>query len=210
MRQAYSVHNILKSNFSTLKFEGTWLYACGEPERTGSWFIYGAPKNGKTSFAMQLAKYLTNFGRVAYNSVEEGISKSIRDAMDRVNMQEVGGKLLFLNKESVEEMIARLQRHKSPDIVIIDSVQFLELKFAEYKRIKEAFPQKLFIYISHIEGKLPDGITARKIWRDANVSFRVEGFKAFPVGRYGGGADYVINEERANLYWGFQNDVIEI
>lgn len=204
MKRAYSVNNVMRTSFSTMGFDGTWADVCGEPEMMGSWFIYGAPKNGKTSFAMQLSKYLTKFGRVAYNSIEEGLSKSIKDAMERVNMTEIGRKLILLDKENVDDMMLRLKKHKSPDIIIIDSVQFLELKFSEYKSLKNNFPNKLFIYISHVEGKLPDGITARKIWRDANISFRIEGFKAFPVGRYGGGREYIINNNRALEYWGFE------
>ncbi|MEG1498448.1 MAG: hypothetical protein RR393_03365 [Bacteroidales bacterium] len=74
----------------------------------------------------------------------------------------------------MEERIARLQGHKSPDIV--DSVQFVKLKFAEYKRIKEAFPNKLFIYVSHIEGKLPDGNNSTKNMEGCECFFSGGGF----------------------------------
>ena len=89
-------------------------------------------------------------------------------------------------------------------IIVIDSVQFMELKWTEYKKLKETFPNKLFIYISHIEGKQPEGNVAKRIWRDANVYFKIEGFRAFPVSRYGGG-DYIdVCTEKANAYWGFE------
>lgn len=202
MKRAYSVGNIYKSTFDVLPFEGKFLDSCGMPELTGSMFIYGGTKNGKTSFAMQFAKYLTTFARVAYNSVEEGFSLTIKEAIKRVNMVDVAGKFVLLDKESIDDLIVRLQDKRSAQVVFIDSIQFAELKFSEYKRLKEAFPNKLFVYISHIEGKHPEGLVARKIWRDANIAFYVEGFKAFPVGRYGGGAEYVINQERADKYWG--------
>lgn len=202
LKRAYSVTNVIDAKFKTLEFTGKWKDAVGEPELTGSWFIYGPPKNGKTSFAMHLAKYLTNFKRVAYNSVEEGLSLTIQMAMQRVNMEEVGTRLILVEHEGVPELMKRLRKHKSPDIVIIDSVQFLELRFSDYKRIKAAFPNKLFIYISHVDGKQPEGQTARRIWRDSNVVFRVEGFKAFPVGRYGGGEPLVVSQNKADEYWG--------
>ena len=93
MKRAYSVQNVLDAKFNELPFEGIWLDAVGRPELTGTQIIYGPPKNGKTSFAMQYAKYLTNFGRVAYNSVEEGLSL-LQMAMGRTNMEEVGTKLV--------------------------------------------------------------------------------------------------------------------
>lgn len=202
MKRALSVNNVIDAKFRTMPFGGEWLAGIGSPELSGSWIIYGAPKNGKTSCAMKLAKYLTRFGKVAYNSVEEGLKLSLKNAIIRANMHEVARRFKLLDQENVEEMIERLQKQKSPDIIFIDSVQFLELKFSEYKHLKELFPNKLFIYISHIEGKQPDGQVARRIWRDANVAIRVEGFKAFPVSRYGGGDPVVISPERALEYWG--------
>lgn len=205
MKRAYSVANVLDAKFDTMDFDGEWRAGVGCPELCGSWIIYGPPKNGKTSCAMKLAKYLTRFARVAYNSVEEGLKLTTQNAMKRESMLEVGKRFILLDMESVEEMIVRLKKQKSPDIIIVDSVQFLELKYSEYKKLKELFPRKLFIYISHIEGKQPEGQTARKIWRDANVAIRVEGFKAFPIGRYGGGEPIVISEERAASHWGLDN-----
>lgn len=205
MRRAYSVANVKEAKFKTLKFDGEWAEAIGSPEMTGTWFIYGPPKNGKTSFAMKLVKYLTKFRRVAYNSVEEGLSLTIQMAMDRVQMSQVGSKVILLEKETTEELVTRLDKKKSPDIIVIDSVQFMELKFSEYKMLKERYPNKLFIYISHVEGKTPDGSTAKRIWRDANVIFRIEGFKAFTTSRYGGEGDITISEDRAARYWGLDN-----
>lgn len=204
MKRAYSIQNISDAKFKTIELDGEWSDAIGIPELTGSWFIYGAPKNGKTTFALQLSKYLTKFGRVAYNSIEEGLSLTMQMAMERVRMAEIGSRLILLEKEDTNELMARLRRHKSPDIIVIDSVQFMELKWTEYKKLKETFPNKLFIYISHIEGKQPEGNVAKRIWRDANVYFKIEGFRAFPVSRYGGG-DYIdVCREKANAYWGFE------
>lgn len=204
LKRAYSVTDVLTAKFNTLEFDGFWKDAIGCPELAGTWFIYGDVKNGKTTLAMMLAKYLTNFGRAAYDSVEEGLSQSIQDAYKRLKMAEVRGKFLLLGKESVEEVAARLRKRKSPDFIFIDTVQFLDLKFSEYKALKAEFPNKIFIYLSHVDGKLPDGSTAKRIWRDANVAILVKGFKAFPTGRYGGGSPITICEEKAAEYWGLE------
>lgn len=204
MKRAYSIKNISDAKFKTIELDGAWASAIGTPELTGSWFIYGAPKNGKTTFALQLSKYLTKFGRVAYDSVEEGLSLTMQMAMERVRMSEIGSKLILLEKEDTAELMSRLRKHKSPDIVVIDSIQFMDLKWTEYKRLKETFPRKLFIYVSHIEGKQPEGKIAKRIWRDANVYFNIEGFRAFPVSRYGGGESIDVYPERAKAYWGFE------
>ncbi len=202
MKRALSVRDILSSRFHTLPFEGLWREAVGEPELTGTWIVYGASKNGKTSFSMMLSKYLTTFARVAYNSVEEGLSETIKKAVERANMIEVSKRWLLLNKESKSTLEARLSKQRSPDIVFIDTVQFMELTFNEYKDLKERFRNKLFVYVSHVDGRQPAGSTAVKIMRDANVLFRVEGYKAFPVSRYGGGEPITIWEKGADEYWG--------
>lgn len=174
IERAWSPTDIERAKFKELEFEGEWLEEIGKPEVTGSWVIMGPPKNGKTSFAMMVAKYMTTFGRVYYNSIEEGFSKTIQLAFKRVDMSSTKKKLI-LAQEGFEQMYARLSRHKSPDIIIIDSLQFMELQFDEYKKLKEDFPNKIFIYISHVDGRKPDGKTAQRIWRDANVIARVEG-----------------------------------
>ena len=204
MKRAYSVRNVMDAKFRSLPFEGQCLEAVGAPELGGSWLVYGAPKNGKTSLALQIAKYLCKFCTVAYDSVEEGLSLSMKAAIERTGMAEVSRRFILLDKENAEELTERLARRRSPDVVVVDSVQFMGLKWSEYKALKERFPNKLFIYVSHVEGGKPEGSTAQKIWRDANVYIRVEGFRGFPVGRYGGGASIDINEEKAAAYWGLK------
>ena len=204
MKRAYSVKNVMSASFRTVGTEGRWRECIGDPEFGGSWLVYGPPKNGKTSFAMMLARYLAESRRVAYDSVEEGLSLSIRAALDRSGMGETGRRFVVLDKEGAEELAERLSRRCSPDVVIVDSIQFLGLKWSEYKMLKERFPHKLFIYVSHIEGTVPEGSVARRIWRDSNVYFRVEGFRAFPTGRYGGGATIDIDEALAKEYWGLK------
>lgn len=206
MRNAISISNVIAARFETLAFTGKWKDAVGEPELTGSWMIYGPPKNGKTSVAMKLAKFMTQYvNRVAYDSVEEGLSLTIQKAMERENMLEVAKKVLLYDKLDIDELIEKLDKHKSPDVVIIDSVQFLEMTFKDYKMLKQRYPNKLFIYISHIDGKEPEGRVAKRIWRDANVVLRVEGYRAFPTSRYESkGTPIDISTELANQYWGLE------
>jgi hypothetical protein len=199
--QAYSVKKVIEKKFSVIEFSEQWLEAVGKPELSGSWSIGGLPKNGKTTFALMLAKYMARFDRVAYNSIEEGLTLSFQMALKRQNVQEAGSRIIVLNRESIDELEERLKRHKSPNIIIIDSIQFAGLTFETYKKLKEKFKNKLFIYITHLKGEIPEGSTAVKIWRDSNVVFMIKGFKAFPTSRYGGGREIVINEELAAKFW---------
>lgn len=202
-QRAISVENLLKMKFKVMDFTGVWLSAFGKPERTGSWLIWGHSGNGKTSFALQLAKYLTRFGKVAYDSLEEGARLSMQRALLDINMKEVKDKIILLDREPVNELVERLKRRKSPDIVIIDSLQYTGMSLPEYKKLKSMFADKLFIFISHAEGMSPSGRTAKSILYDADVKIRIEGYRAILVSRAGNTKNYfTIWNDGATQYWG--------
>jgi len=183
-----------------MPFEGEWLDSIGCPEITGSWIIWGNSGNGKTRFALQLCKYLSQFGKVAYNSLEEGISESLRKALQETNMIQAARRFTVLDRESIPDLIDRLDKRKSADIVCIDSLQYSDLNYKEYKSLKERFPQKLFIYISHADGRNPDGRVAKKVKYDSNVKVFVEGFQAQVTSRYGGGVPFIVWREGYERY----------
>jgi hypothetical protein len=188
-------------SFKTMPFEGEWLNLMGKPERSGVWIIWGNSANGKTAFTLQLVKYISQFGRVAYNTMEEGARLSFQRAVDKMGLIDVAKKIIILNRESIADLKVRLSKHKSPDIIVIDSFQYSGLNKSEYIKLKEQFPTKLFIFISHAEGKNPSGRVAQFIRYDADIKFHIEGYCAFAASRYGGGEKYIIWHEGANKYW---------
>ena len=201
VNRSISIDQLYRTNIRSLDFQNEWLDAIGRPEMSGCWIIWGNSGNGKTRFALQLAKYLTTFGRkVAYNSLEEGVSLSLRNAIEDCNMQEVARRFVLLDKEPVPELIERLAKQKSPDVVFIDSIQYTGLNYADYKLLKDRFRHKLFVMVSHAEGNQPSGRVARSIRFDAGVKIWIEGFQAYTTSRYGGGEPYVIWEEGAFKY----------
>ena len=195
MARAASVDQVLRTRFKVLPFEGEWKDAIGCPELTGSWIIWGNSGNGKTRFALQLCKYLCQFGRVAYDSLEEGVSVSLVKAIKETHMMEVRKKFVVLDKEPIDQLTERLEKPKSPDIVCVDSLQYTGMSYEQYKALKERFPKKLFIWISHADGTLPEGRVAKKVRFDSNVKVFVQAYRAEPVSRYGGGKPYIIWEE---------------
>ncbi len=204
MKRANSVSDILIKKFKLEQFTGEWEKAIGSPELAGSWIIWGDSTNGKTRFALQLAKYLSEFAKVAYNSLEEGISPSFKTALIESSMSDIDN-FIVLDGEDVSEIRIRLKKQRSPHIVIIDSVQYWGINYTEYKDLRKDFPKKLFVFISHAEGKLPEGRIAKKIRYDAFVKIRIEGYMAFTQSRFGGGNSYTIWEQGAADYWSKPN-----
>lgn len=103
----------------------------------------------------------------------------------------------------MEELSIRLKRQKSPDIVVIDSFQYTGMNYRQYIAFKERHRRKLLIFISHADGKLPNGRAAKSLMYDASLKIYVEGFRAFSKGRFIGPKEhYDIVPEKARTYWG--------
>jgi len=186
MRKVISSGMMLKIKHKTLQWAPKWVNAFGNPEECGVWIIWGNSGNGKSNFVMQLLAELSLNKRVFYNSLEEGFGLTMQQSLQRVSTQLNHRNVLF-GKESVEELEARLKKRRSPDVVITDSFQYLLIGYARYKKLKEAFPNKLFIMVSHAEGKQPAGRTAKAVKFDADMKIWVEGFKAISNGRHNPG-----------------------
>jgi len=204
LKRAVSVDEMLKMKFDVMEFEGEWLNLLGTPERAGSWIIWGHSGNGKTRFTLQLCKYITKFGRVAYNTLEEGKKLSFQRAIKETNMKAVNRKFIIIS-ESIEELTYRLTKPRSPKIVVIDSLQYANMNKKKYADLINRHPKVLFILISHAEGKNPKGTTADSVKYHSDVKIRVEGYKAFATSRYGGGTPYTIWTEGAQDYWGIED-----
>lgn len=203
LQRALSISDIEKYNPTVLPFEGEWEAAIGQPELTGTWLVSGNSANGKTRFVLQACRYIASFKRrIAYDSLEEGLSKTMQDAIRAVRMRDIAPKFILLDKEPIADLKERLNKQKSPDIVVIDSVQYSGLTYAGYKELRDNFRKKLFIITSHADGKEPAGRVAKAIKYDANIKTWVEGFKAFSVSRYGGGQPYTVWTKGASDYWG--------
>ena len=202
MARAYSVNEILSMKKNTLQFENKWSEAFNTPESVGVWFIWGGSGNGKTSFVMQLCKYLCDFGKVAYNSLEEGSSLTIQNAMRRFEMQDVNKRFVLLDCEPIEQLSERLSKKKSPDFVVIDSFQYAQMSYKNYLHFKEKHRNKLIIFVSHADGKQPSGRSAKSVMFDASLKIWVEGYTAFSKGRFiGETGKYIIWDEGAEKYW---------
>ena len=200
MKRALTITDIRSYKATTYRLEGELGDALGDVELTGSWIVWGGSANGKTRFALQLAKALAKHVRVAYDSLEEGLSLSMRHAIEAVGFSDVKRNFVLLDGESIDDLKERLRKQRSPKVVIIDSLQYTGLTYNEYKRLRDEFRQKLFIFISHADGHNPKGAVADSVKYDAFVKIFVEGYRAYPQSRFGGGEPYTVWPEGAAKY----------
>lgn len=200
LKRAIPTSQLYATKRTTYQFTNEWAAHIGIPEAVGSWFIYGHSGNGKTSYCTQLAKYLTQFGTVWYNGLEEGTALSFVKALKRVGMEAVGDKFLLI-EDSYEQLRNRLKKRNRATFVFIDSLQLFGINFKEYEALKKEFPAVIFIYIGHAEGKKPEGRIGKRIEYLSFVKIWVEGYKAFAKSRYEGTEPFVIFPKRAAEYW---------
>jgi len=179
-----NMRNLYDKKFKSLQFEGQWLRTIGNPELTGSWIIYADTSNGKTTFCAMLVKYLSSFGDALYNSLEEGVCDALKKAFKRAGVEEINR--IFFPEIGLEtnDLIEVLKNRPRIKFVITDSVQFSDLDKNSYKLLLKTFPNKIFIFISHVKYNKPDGALAVKIWKDAHVKMHIMGFAAFIKSRF--------------------------
>lgn len=208
MKRALTIADMMKMKDETFPFEGAWKEMLGNPDTTGAWFIWGGSGSGKTSFALRLAKELARYRKVAYDSIEQGASLSMRQNLQRVGMAEVSRNFILIPGENIRELSLRLSKRKSPDVVVVDSFQTAHIKYSEFTRLLALCRKKLLIFVSKAKGSQPMGDSAINAMYDADLKIYVEGQVAVSKGRYiGSSGRYVIWEERALEYWGDINNI---
>jgi len=196
-KRAYSPKEIAAKTYKCLPWNDRWSQPFGAPTMNETWFISGASASGKSSFVMQLAKELCKYGTVLYLSLEEGVSQSFKERIERYKMGEVQGKFRVAVDDTLEELTERLSRPKSPHFIIADSFQYAGWTYEQTKELVTRFPQKSFIFISQEYKGQPMGKAAVRLRYMAGMKVRVVGFKAFCQGRFTGdpGSFFVVWEE---------------
>lgn len=195
VKQAYS------KKFKTFEFDGIWQEVMDNPETTGGWIIHGDEKQGKSTFALMLANYLSQFEKVLYISAEEGVSKHFTEMMQRMGITDTNKRFKLVEYQEWEDLEERFKKRQCEKIIFIDNITVYrdEITKATLKKLLKEHSNKLIIFISHEERKLPD--TAQgQYWRKmSKIIIRVVGMNAQVGGRCTGG-NLVIDEERAMLY----------
>jgi len=175
----------------------------GELEQVFVMLVWGTSGQGKSNFLMQFVREICKFGKVLYVGLEEGHTATMQRNVLQYFTDEHLGLIEFANHEmTYVRLCEKLRKKKSPKFIVIDSLQYWNIDYEQYKELKEAFPKKSFLFISHAKGKNPDGVCADKIRYDAGLKVFVEKGLAFVTSRYGGNKVYVIGEAFAKKKWG--------
>ena len=201
MARTLSAKQVLTIKFDTIRLGGGWDECVGEIETTGIWFIWGNSGNGKTSAVVSLCKELSAFGKVLYNSREEGVSLTMQNTLRRYGMGDLGSRFQLANM-SLQELDEKISQQRSPKFVVLDSFQFMGLTYKDFRAFCEKHKNKMLIFVSRTRGRQPEGRAAISAMYDASCKIWVEGYKAFSKGRFvGTTGEMTIWDEGAKKYW---------
>lgn len=201
MARTLSAKQVLTIKFDTIRLGDGWDECVGEIETTGIWFIWGNSGNGKTSAVVSLCKELSAFGKVLYNSREEGVSLTMQNTLRRYGMGELGSRFQLANM-SLQELDEKISQQRSPKFVVLDSFQFMGLTYKDFRAFCEKHKNKMLIFVSRTRGRQPEGRAAISAMYDASCKIWVEGYKAFSKGRFvGTTGEMTIWDEGAKKYW---------
>ena len=201
--RAYNPREVSQKKYEVIKWNGQWRESFGRPAMNETWFISGASAQGKSSFVMQLAKKLCEYGKTLYVSAEEGIRQSFQRRLKMFEMNSVGRKLSIIEDPDINLLKERLSKPKSPRFVIIDSFQMANWTYQDAMELIETFKKKSFIFISQEYKSRPMGADAVRLRYAAGVKIRVSGFMALCSGREketAGGGGFVVWDEGAIRY----------
>ena len=204
-----TMRNVYDKKTTHFNFTGIWAEKVdATPEDNGVWLVYGAEKNGKTTFSLMLANYLRTLTKILYLSAEEGIGAPIQKTCRMVGIPIDTPNMLMYEYMPIEDLWDKLRDRRSAKVVFIDNATWYkeELLDKQYglMKMKREFPDKLFIVIAHESKGEPHNAAAKLASKAAKIIFHVQGLAAIVGGRVGEnvGQKIPIIEERAKLYHG--------
>ena len=185
---------LINYRYKTLPFTGAFYDLIGEPSHNAHIVVYGLPKNGKSIFSTQLAKYLAEtFGKVLYVSAEEGFSVTLqKKARD---FAEGNPNFDFANFRTYEEIEAAMN-NRPYMAVVIDSVNFAKITAEQVEQLKAENPNTLFITI-HQATKTGQARGSQEYIHNADTIIRVHEGVATSMGRFNEGGTYIVFEKKA-------------
>lgn len=136
--------DLLEYKYDCYNFTGKYGEFFGNPSKNFHLMVFGRPKNGKSIFTVQFAKYLSTLGKVLYIASEEGFSATLQQKIREFGM--ANPNLDFGNFRDYEQ-IRDVLANNHYQFVVIDSINFINLEPEDVEVLKAENPGTAFITI---------------------------------------------------------------
>jgi predicted ATP-dependent serine protease len=139
-----SADELVEYKYDSYPFDGKWKNLIGNPAKSFHMMVFGRPKQGKSIFCFQLAKYLSKFGKVLYIASEEGFSATLQQKLQEFGA--INPNLYFANYRDYETIKQNITG-QDYEFIIIDSINFINLEPEDVEELKSLNKEKAFITI---------------------------------------------------------------
>ena len=139
-----SAGELVNYQYDSYAFDGKWQKLVGNPSKSFHMMVFGRPKQGKSIFCFQLAKYLTKFGKVLYIASEEGFSATLQQKLTEFGA--VNENLHFANFRDFDQIRSNLMG-TDYKFIVVDSINFINLEPEDVELLKSENPGAAFITI---------------------------------------------------------------
>lgn len=135
-----TAEEIANREVDTMNFNYRWSALLGKPSRNFRMMIHGEPGGGKTTFLLKFAQYLAeNFGKVIYISSEEFAATTLTTKVNEL-FNQFPSNLHFTENANQYDL-------SDYDFIVLDSVNDLGLTIADFKQLKQDYPNAAFILL---------------------------------------------------------------
>lgn len=135
-----TAEEIANREVDALNFNYRWSALLGKPARNFRMMIHGEPGGGKTTFLLKFAQYLAeNFGKVIYISSEEFAATTLTTKVKEL-FNAFPPNLHFTENANQYDL-------SEYDFIVLDSVNDLGLSIADFKQLKQDYPNAAFILL---------------------------------------------------------------
>jgi hypothetical protein len=206
MGKSIGIKGLLARNFDVYGIEDEWIKIFGDMGKPFTGLVYGHPKNGKTYFMLKFCKYMTRFTKVYYNSVEQGESKTLQDAMIALKMDAIeDGKFILGDRDGFDDMMLKLETNRA-GLVVIDSRDVMNMTVKQWVKLTTTYKRKSFILVCWESAKKPAGKYAKDILYLVDWYTHVTNFIAVTRSRFNNEVSTVNTwPERKQQYGGLFN-----
>jgi hypothetical protein len=194
MGHTIGIDSLLRKKYKCYGFDDELVDMIGDIEIGADVMIWGKSGHGKTTFAGHLTKRFASYGKVYYNSVEQGDSSSFQNMARHVGLGVLPANTYVVgHKDSYEEMVEKLKKNRSR-FCVIDSSYQMKLTYEQFRELKRLYPRKSFIIITYADasGKNPKRTIDEDIRYLIDIKVTVYQGIAYIDSRYGGAPSWSI------------------
>ncbi len=136
----YSIKTIREKNYHGVEFAPEFVELLGSPEANFTGMFYGKSGSGKSVQLLKLCEhYSETYGKVLYNTHEEGVNKTIRK---RIEDHNINSQKLYMGDRIDFELLCKKIKSNSYRMIVLDSVNVMKFTVAQLLELRRLFAKR--------------------------------------------------------------------